>query len=51
MDDKRITIVVPCYNEEKMINIFYVECNKVLEKIDGYRFEYIFIKMEVMIKH
>lgn len=43
MDDKRITIVVPCYNEEKMINIFYVECNKVLEKIDGYRFEYIFI--------
>lgn len=40
---KNITIVVPCYNEEKMLKIFHTECNKVLEKIDTYNFEYIFV--------
>ncbi|MEG0641264.1 MAG: glycosyltransferase family 2 protein [Clostridium sp.] len=40
---KRISIVVPCYNEEKMIDIFYSECFKVTSSMTEYIFEYIFI--------
>lgn len=43
MESKKISIIVPCYNEEKMIKIFYAECNKVLDNINNYIFEYIFV--------
>lgn len=40
---KTVDIVVPCYNEEESIEIFYNECNKVASKIKDYSFNYIFI--------
>lgn len=40
---QRISIIIPCYNEEKVLEIFYKECSKVTEKIDTYLFEYIFV--------
>ena len=43
LNNKIISVVVPCYNEEEMINIFYNECIKVLDPIKGYKFEFIFI--------
>lgn len=43
LNNQIISIIVPCYNEEEMINIFYNECTKVLELIEGYKFEFIFI--------
>lgn len=43
LNNKIISVVVPCYNEEEMINIFYNECIKVLDSIKGYKFEFIFI--------
>lgn len=43
LNNKIISVVVPCYNEEEMINIFYNECTKVLDPIKGYKFEFIFI--------
>lgn len=39
----KISVVVPCYNEEQTIEYFYEEMNKVSTKIKNYEFEYIFI--------
>lgn len=36
-------MIVPCYNEEEMINIFYDNCSKTLESIKDYNFEFVFI--------
>lgn len=40
---KTIDIVVPCYNEEEMLKMFYDETSKVVNSINGYSFKYIFI--------
>ena len=41
---KTISIVVPCYNEEESIPIFYNEVNKITEKMaDKAKFEFIFV--------
>ncbi len=41
---KKISIVVPCYNEEKNINNFYEEIIKTLEKVkENYSYEIIFV--------
>jgi glucosyltransferase len=41
--DMLISIVVPCHNEEAMIELFYRELCAVLRTITGYRFEVIFV--------
>ena len=38
-----ITVVIPCYNEEKAIPIFYKEISKVIKKIKEVKFELLFI--------
>ncbi|MBR3146481.1 MAG: glycosyltransferase family 2 protein [Bacilli bacterium] len=38
-----ISIVVPCYNEEESIPVFYKEIDKVSKKMNEVNFEYIFI--------
>jgi glycosyltransferase involved in cell wall biosynthesis len=40
---KTITIVSPCYNEEKNVELLYREVKKVFEDLDGYQCEFIFI--------
>ena len=40
---KKISIVVPCYNEEDIIKEFYNELVKVLQTIQNYTYEIIFI--------
>lgn len=40
---KTVEVVVPCYNEEAMLNMFYVESEKIYKIIDGYSFSYIFV--------
>ncbi len=41
---KKISIVVPCYNEEETIPIFYEEVNKVAEKLkDKATIEFVFV--------
>ena len=40
---KLISIIVPCYNEEETIPIFYKEIEKIRNKISEADFEYIFI--------
>lgn len=40
---KTIDIVVPCYNEEAMLDMFYTESEKIYQTIEGYSFTYIFV--------
>ena len=40
---KRISIVVPCYNEEEAIPIYYKEMSKIVKKMDKVSFELIFV--------
>lgn len=40
---KTVDIVVPCYNEQEMLNMFYDETRKVTDNIDGYNFNFIFV--------
>jgi len=40
---KTVDLVIPCYNEEDMIEMFYRETQKVLNTIKGYEFRYLFI--------
>ncbi|MBQ3421127.1 MAG: glycosyltransferase family 2 protein [Romboutsia sp.] len=40
---KKISIVVPCYNEEETIPLFYNEIIKIADMLDKYKFEFIFV--------
>lgn len=40
---RKIDIIIPCYNEEKMIELFYLTASKITNEIDNYKFEYIMI--------
>lgn len=40
----KISVIVPCYNEEKALPIFYDELNKIIEKdFEGINFEILFV--------
>ena len=39
----KISIIVPCYNEEKVLPLFYKEISKALKKIEGVSYELIFV--------
>ncbi len=39
---KKVSIIIPCYNEEKNINSFYMDINKIIQKLK-YDFELIYI--------
>lgn len=40
---KKISIIVPTYNEEDIINLFYIELKNTVLKINDYNYEVIFI--------
>ena len=40
---EKMSIVVPCYNEEKALPIFYNEIIKVSKEFENVEFEYIFV--------
>ena len=39
----KISVIVPCYNEEESLPLFYKEINKVINKMKEVSFELIFI--------
>ena len=39
----KITIIVPCYNEQEVVEKFYTEVSKVLKDVPGCEFTYLFI--------
>ncbi|MBQ2677147.1 MAG: glycosyltransferase family 2 protein [Clostridia bacterium] len=40
---KTVDLIVPCYNESEMIDLFYERTTEVVSKIAGYKFNFIFI--------
>lgn len=41
---KKLSLIVPCYNEEQVINLFYTETMRVLSSIKNkYEYEFVFI--------
>ncbi|MBO5340127.1 MAG: glycosyltransferase family 2 protein [Oscillospiraceae bacterium] len=40
---EKISVIVPCYNEEEVLPLFYEEMNRVAGLMDGYDFEYVFV--------
>lgn len=40
---KKISLVVPMYNEEEMIPLFFEKMNEVLSEIKNYNFEYVLV--------
>ena len=43
MDKKTCTIIVPCYNEQDAIPIYYDKMKKIMLELSRYEFEYWFI--------
>ena len=43
MTMKKLSIIVPCYNEEEKIPLFYDEINKISQTMDTVMFEFIFV--------
>lgn len=39
----KITLVVPCYNEEEALPLFYQEVNKIIKQFEKVDFEFLFI--------
>lgn len=40
---KKISLIIPCFNEEEVLGILYDELNKVTNQMNGYEFEFLFI--------
>jgi len=43
MNKSLISVIVPCYNEESGLSVFYTELSNVINNIENYSFEIIFI--------
>jgi len=41
--NKLISLVIPCYNEQETISLFYAEVEKIKKGLRGHRLEYIFV--------
>ncbi|MBQ7265563.1 MAG: glycosyltransferase [Firmicutes bacterium] len=39
----KVNIIVPCYNEEAVLTMFYEETAKVINSVQGYDFEFMFV--------
>ena len=42
---KKLTFIVPCYNEQEVLPIFYEKINEVIESMKNYSFEIIFVNL------
>ena len=40
---EKISVIVPCYNEEESLPLFYPEIKKVRDTLPEYAFEYILV--------
>ena len=42
---KKISLIIPCYNEEEVLGILHEELKKVTGKMPQYNFEFLFVMM------
>ena len=42
-DMNTVDVVIPCYNEEAVLNMFYDESSKIFDSLSNYQFRYIFV--------
>lgn len=40
---EKISVIVPCYNEEEVLPLFYREVTRVADGMDGFAFEFLFV--------
>lgn len=40
---KKVDLIVPCYNESQVVNIFFAEAKRITDEISGYEFSFIFV--------
>lgn len=40
---KKVDLIVPCYNESEVVNLFFAEAKGVADSLNGYEFAYIFV--------
>ena len=40
---KKLSVIVPCYNEEAVLSAFYEEIIKIAQKCNSYEFEFLFV--------
>ena len=40
---KKVSILVPCFNEEKSLPVFYAETSQVIDALSGYEWELMFV--------
>jgi glycosyltransferase involved in cell wall biosynthesis len=40
---KKVDLIVPCYNESQVVNMFFDEAKKVTDAITGYEFDFLFV--------
>lgn len=43
MMKNKVDIIVPCFNEEKVLDIYFTETKKIISRIEGYEFNFIFV--------
>ena len=47
---KKISVIIPAYNEEESLPMLYDRMKKLMENMENYEFEILFVMMEVKIK-
>ena len=40
---KKVSLLIPAYNEEETLGLLYNELNKAIDDIPGYEFEILFV--------
>ena len=40
---KKVDLIVPCYNESQVVNMFFDEAKKVIDRLKDYEFNFIFV--------
>ena len=43
MNKKKVSILIPCYNEEKSLPFLYEELLKIINQLDNYEWEFLFV--------
>ena len=40
---KTISVILPCYNEEESLPLYFKAVDPVIEKIEGYQFDFVLV--------